>query len=184
MKGSARGEVRLVRWRSPWGALPVQLHNGRVRAIALDPRSEPELVTVSPDRRAAGPIRGAADVAQLMQRLLRGRVSARAILAASDLSGYTEFERSVLSALAHVKRGETITYGALAAKIGAPRAARAVGTALGKNRTPILLPCHRVVATSGIGGYGGVRASSWRPGGQEPTAFKRSLLQSEGRLLR
>lgn len=172
--------VRVVTWRSPWGPLPVQLHRGRVHSIGLDPRAELPPVSNPPDGRPAGPLRTSADVTKFMGRVMTGKLTARAALAASDLSGYTEFERSVFAALAKVKRGETITYGEIATSVGAPRAARAVGTALGKNRAPILLPCHRVVASSGIGGYGGSAARAWRPGGQDPIAFKRALLASEG----
>jgi methylated-DNA-[protein]-cysteine S-methyltransferase len=67
----------------------------------------------------------------------------------------TPFTRRVLDALAQVPCGETRTYGSLAKSIGAPGAARAVGTALSKNPIPIILPCHRVVATNSIGGFAG-----------------------------
>lgn len=70
------------------------------------------------------------------------------------LSG-TSFQRSVWQALTAIPYGETKTYGELAAMIHAPKAARAVGTACGKNPVPILLPCHRVVAGNGLGGFGG-----------------------------
>jgi O-6-methylguanine DNA methyltransferase len=62
----------------------------------------------------------------------------------------------VLKELAHVPYGQTTTYGALAAKVGHPRAARAVGTVMNRNRIPIVLPCHRVVGANGsLVGYGG-----------------------------
>jgi methylated-DNA-[protein]-cysteine S-methyltransferase len=62
----------------------------------------------------------------------------------------------VLERLREVPRGETITYGALAARAGNPRAARAVGTACARNPVPIVVPCHRVLpGTGGIGNYGG-----------------------------
>lgn len=90
-----------------------------------------------------------------------------------DMSGMTEFQRQVLGAVSHVPRGRHITYGELAQRIGRPRAARAVGRALGSNPIPIVIPCHRVLAADGsLGGYsgrGGVRT-------------KRALLQLEGAL--
>jgi methylated-DNA-[protein]-cysteine S-methyltransferase len=62
----------------------------------------------------------------------------------------------VLGELARVPFGEVTTYGALAAKAGKPRAARAVGTIMNRNPIPIVLPCHRVVGASGsLVGYGG-----------------------------
>ena len=88
-----------------------------------------------------------------------------------DLGLAREFQRLVLGELARVPYAETTTYGALAARIGKPRAARAVGTALNRNPVPIVLPCHRVVGASGsLVGYGG---------GLER---KRALLALEGAL--
>jgi len=73
-----------------------------------------------------------------------------------DLGLARDFQRLVLDELARVPYAEVTTYGALAARIGNPRAARAVGTALNRNPVPIVLPCHRVVgATGSLVGYGG-----------------------------
>lgn len=72
------------------------------------------------------------------------------------------FARAVLARLIDVGYGQTITYGELATACGAPRAARAVGTVCARNPLPILIPCHRVVPTNGIGNYGGgVAAKQW-----------------------
>jgi methylated-DNA-[protein]-cysteine S-methyltransferase len=73
-----------------------------------------------------------------------------------DLRVAAPFARQVLDELARVPYGHTTTYGALAAKVGAPRAARAVGTVMNRNPIPIVLPCHRVVGANGsLTGYGG-----------------------------
>lgn len=73
-----------------------------------------------------------------------------------DLALATPFQREVLPALAAVGYGERVSYGALAARLGRPRAARAVGAALGANPLCVVLPCHRVVAGSGaLTGYAG-----------------------------
>jgi methylated-DNA-[protein]-cysteine S-methyltransferase len=73
-----------------------------------------------------------------------------------DLGGFAEFTRDVLGELARVPFGETTTYGHLAARVGRPRAARAVGTVMNRNPIPIVLPCHRVVGSSGsLVGYAG-----------------------------
>jgi methylated-DNA-[protein]-cysteine S-methyltransferase len=73
-----------------------------------------------------------------------------------DLRGLPDFTLAVLQELGNVPYGETTTYGALAAKAGHPRAARAVGTVMNRNRIPIVLPCHRVVGSDGsLVGYGG-----------------------------
>jgi methylated-DNA-[protein]-cysteine S-methyltransferase len=73
-----------------------------------------------------------------------------------DLTGAAEFTRDVLGELARVPFGEVTTYGHLAARVGRPRAARAVGTVMNRNPIPIVLPCHRVVGSSGsLVGYAG-----------------------------
>jgi len=70
-----------------------------------------------------------------------------------DLSGLTDFERSVLCETRKIQYGSVVTYSKLAARIGKPNAARAAGNALKKNPAPIVIPCHRVVSKGGIGGY-------------------------------
>ena len=73
-----------------------------------------------------------------------------------DLRGAAPFARQVLDELARVPYGHTTTYGTLAAKVGVPRAARAVGTVMNRNPIPIVLPCHRVVGANGsLTGYAG-----------------------------
>jgi methylated-DNA-[protein]-cysteine S-methyltransferase len=73
-----------------------------------------------------------------------------------DLRALPPFTVSVLDQLARVPYGETTTYGELARRVGHPRAARAVGTVMNRNRIPIVLPCHRVVGATGeLTGYAG-----------------------------
>jgi methylated-DNA-[protein]-cysteine S-methyltransferase len=89
-----------------------------------------------------------------------------------DLSALPQFQRLVLDELQRVPFGATNTYGGLAARIGKPRAARAVGGALNKNPVPIIVPCHRIVgATGSLVGYAG------------GLARKEQLLKLEGSLL-
>jgi O-6-methylguanine DNA methyltransferase len=71
-----------------------------------------------------------------------------------DLSSTTPFQRAVVTALRKVPRGETVTYGELAALAGRPNAPRAAGTVCARNEFMFLVPCHRVVSAAGIGGYG------------------------------
>lgn len=91
-----------------------------------------------------------------------------------DLRHVTPFQRSVLQAARAIPAGQVATYGQIGRRIGRPRAARAIGQALGSNPVPIVVPCHRVLASDGsLGGYsgrGGIRT-------------KRRLLQLEGALL-
>jgi methylated-DNA-[protein]-cysteine S-methyltransferase len=86
----------------------------------------------------------------------------------------SDFRRAALETLrAEVGPGNVLTYGALAARIGHPRAARAVGSACATNPVPIIVPCHRVVPGSGgVGSYGG------------GPARKRELLAHEGATVR
>ena len=68
----------------------------------------------------------------------------------------TEFQKKVWAALAEIPYGEKATYGEIAARIGKPKACRAVGTANHHNPVPIIVPCHRVIGAGGsLTGYGG-----------------------------
>jgi O-6-methylguanine DNA methyltransferase len=109
--------------------------------------------------------------AEQIKRYLTGERTA--FDAPVDLSGLTAFQRQVLQAVSRVPHGTVVSYAELARRIGRPRAARAVGQALGRNPVPLVIPCHRVLASDGsMGGYsgrGGVRT-------------KRALLKLEGAL--
>jgi methylated-DNA-[protein]-cysteine S-methyltransferase len=84
-----------------------------------------------------------------------------------ELDG-TPFQQDVWAELTRIPYGKTISYGELARRVGRPKGPRAVGQANGKNPIPIIVPCHRVLASTGIGGYGG------------GLPMKRSLLAVEG----
>jgi methylated-DNA-[protein]-cysteine S-methyltransferase len=88
-----------------------------------------------------------------------------------DLSGVDDFERRAYEVAREIKPGSTLTYGEIAARLGEPGAARAVGAAMGRNPVPIIVPCHRVLAAGG--GFGGFSA----PGGLETKA---AMLAIEG----
>lgn len=88
-----------------------------------------------------------------------------------DLSHLTAFQRRVLEETRKVPRGQVATYAQIAKRIGQPKAVRAVGQALRRNPVPIVVPCHRVIASDGsLGGYGGEMRSR----------HKLQLLQLEG----
>ncbi|MFH1209115.1 MAG: MGMT family protein [Candidatus Omnitrophota bacterium] len=71
-----------------------------------------------------------------------------------DLSNCTPFEKKVYRMLRRVPAGKVLSYGELAKRAGYPGAARAVGSAMKKNRLPIVIPCHRVISSSGgVGEY-------------------------------
>ena len=65
----------------------------------------------------------------------------------------TRFQKDVLIAASRIPNGKTKTYKEIAKEIGRPGAWRAVGSALHKNPLPIIIPCHRVIASDGLGGY-------------------------------
>ena len=65
----------------------------------------------------------------------------------------TEFQLSVWEQVKNIPYGQVITYGDIAKAINSPKACRAVGNAVGANPLPIIIPCHRVVAVNGIGGF-------------------------------
>lgn len=72
-----------------------------------------------------------------------------------DLQG-TEFQRQVWGELIHIPFGSTQSYGGIARRLNNPKAVRAVGSANGRNPIPIVVPCHRVIASDGsLGGYAG-----------------------------
>jgi len=89
-----------------------------------------------------------------------------------DLALQADFNRRVLRELARVPYGEVVTYGELASRAARPRAARAVGTVMNRNPLPIVLPCHRVIGSTGklVGYAGGLER-------------KETLLRLEGALL-
>jgi len=141
---------------SPIGPLFVAASIRGLAAISFESDPEDQLERLA---RIAGPcvLRSpkSVDVARReLDEYFAGR--RRVFDLALDLRALPRFTVSVLHELARVPYGETTTYGALAAAAGRPRAARAVGTVMNRNRIPIVLPCHRVVGASGdLVGYGG-----------------------------
>jgi len=72
-----------------------------------------------------------------------------------DISSATPFQQKVWQTARCIPYGETRSYGWLAAETGKPKAARAAGQAMARNRLPIVIPCHRVTGSNGIGGFSG-----------------------------
>ena len=108
-----------------------------------------------------------ADLARKIERRLAGDRHNRIDL---DLRGATEFEQAVWMKALEIPRGEVRPYGWIAAEIGRPKAVRAVGTALGHNPVPLIVPCHRVVRSDGMIGQ-------YSLGGPQN---KRTILAGEG----
>lgn len=102
--------------------------------------------------------------ASLLERYFRGeRVDFSAL--PLDLSWTTGFRRKVLDLVVTIPYGTVMTYGEVARQVGSPRGARAIGGAMASNLLPIIIPCHRVVGSSGaMTGYtapGGLASKKW-----------------------
>ncbi len=141
---------------SPMGPLFVAASEQGLAAISFDPAPESQLERLA---RIAGPavLRSPRSVDAARRELDQYFEGKRHSFDLSlDLRALPPFTVSVLQELARVPYGKTTTYGALASRVGRPSAARAVGTVMNRNRIPIVLPCHRVVGSSGdLVGYAG-----------------------------
>jgi methylated-DNA-[protein]-cysteine S-methyltransferase len=141
---------------SPLGPLLVAASDRGLLRVIYDAEPERELERLA---RVAGPRvlrspRAVDGVRRQLDEYFEGRRDRFDL--ALDLRGLAPFAETVLGELARVPYGTTTTYGTLAARAGAPKAARAVGTVMNRNPVPIVLPCHRVVGASGaLTGYGG-----------------------------
>lgn len=123
-----------------YGAEPTALELGRI-VRSYGPG-------VLPDTRRVDP------VARELDQYFRGK--RRAFDVAFDLSPLTPFQRRVLAATARVPYGDVSTYARVAARAGSDKGSRAAGQALGANPIPIVVPCHRILASDGtLGGYAG-----------------------------
>lgn len=160
-----------IAWSAAGTDPPARVH--AVQAVQLPERDE---ATTRARLARRLPLARAEDPPPDIRRLIEG-IRATFDGELVDLSGVTldyrgvpRFHRAVYEAARTIPAGTTHTYGEVAAMAGAPRAARAVGHALARNPFPLIVPCHRVLAAGGIGGFsadGGV-------------ATKRRLLALEG----
>ncbi len=105
-----------------------------------------------------------------LARAVRRRLGGERTPIQTDLSGLTPFEQAVLAKTQEIPYGEVRPYAWIAREIGAPRAVRAVGSALANNPIPLVIPCHRVVRSDG-------RLGNYSLGGGEA---KRTMLRAEG----
>jgi O-6-methylguanine DNA methyltransferase len=135
---------------SPIGTVYVA-YNGRGVSMLL-PAENAEEFAGAFARRFGRPVRAtdapAETIARAVRRTLRGE---RATLD-YDLRGLSDFERATLLKAAEIPRGEVRPYAWIAREIGRPGAVRAVGSALGRNPVPLLIPCHRVILSDGTPG--------------------------------
>jgi methylated-DNA-[protein]-cysteine S-methyltransferase len=137
---------------------------------ASEARTRARLRRRFPDAAEASPPPPVQRAIEGIVALLQGEAIDLAAVAL-DLDGVPPFDRRVYEVARTIPAGATLAYGDIAARLGAPREARAVGHALGHNPFPLVVPCHRVLATGGkVGGFSA-------HGG---TATKLRLLSIEG----
>ena len=144
---------RYARFESPIGPLVVAWNGLGVSVVEAAPDDAvfEAAHRARTGRRAMKSERLPGSLERAIARRLRGDRRVRIDL---DLRGHTDFEREVWLKALEIPRGEVRPYGWVAAEIGRPKAVRAVGTALGHNPVPLIVPCHRVVRTDGtIGQY-------------------------------
>jgi len=148
MQGIALFETAIGACGIAWGEggiVGVQLpEGGEARTRARLRRRFPDAAEIPPP----ADVRRAVDG---IVRLLRGEPVDLSIVAL-DLERVAPFHRRVYEAARAIAPGATLSYGEIAARIGAPGAARAVGQALGRNPFPVIVPCHRVLAAGGKAG--------------------------------
>jgi methylated-DNA-[protein]-cysteine S-methyltransferase len=175
-------EVAVLTLEGPWGPYVVAATERGVVAADWAVTDDAFLAGL---RRRLGPIEVVSD-GPAAERLAATRPQLVAMLAGEptptasipiDLADRPRFDRVVLEAVRAIGWGETASYGAVARRIGTPRASRAVGGALGRNPISMVIPCHRVIAADGtLGGYGG---DGWVDHDQH-LARKEALLRREG----
>jgi methylated-DNA-[protein]-cysteine S-methyltransferase len=157
------GRRRVTDWDgvvvTPVGPVGVRLAGAALAEVAFLPPETPPRAAVSPAAAAA--------LARLEAYFADPRASRQALALAPR---GTPFQRRVWAALGEIPCGSVITYGELARRLGS--SPRAVGGARRANPWPILVPCHRVVAATGRGGYAGATRGPW-------PALKEWLLQLE-----
>ena len=152
-----------MRVRRPVGLLSLEAEAGRLTRIGL---------------RAEGPLRPPeaeilATAARQLEEYFAGERGTFTVELLRPL-GASDFQHRVWDAMERIPCGETRTYGDLARELGT--SPRAVGSACGRNALPILIPCHRVVSASGLGGYAG----DWEKG--LALEVKSVLLEHERRM--
>ena len=134
---------------SPIGPLTLMSRDGRLTNLVMHGQAH----AVAPPPGAVRDDGAFDDVAAQLDEYFAGRRTSFDI--PLDLEG-TDFQRDVWDQLCAIPYGGTISYGELARRVGRPGAARAVGSANGRNPVAVIVPCHRVIAgDGGLGGYGG-----------------------------
>ena len=169
------GEVWFQGERLLWSELPSPHRGTRARARVTPTQGgvndPPPLRSTIPAKRALPGNGGVSKAEELVHRFQSYFAGSRTSFddIELELDGWTPFQLAVLTALRRVPYGEVVSYSDLARLAGHPRAQRAAGTFCARNRFGLVVACHRVVGTHGLGSYGSL--------GLE---YKRRLLELEG----
>lgn len=163
---------RLAVFPSPLGWIALQTRGPVLVQLAFG-HASPDKALAALDQRLAAGLAVGQQSSQLSERLVAYASGARNDFRDVKLDGgsQTDFQRRIVEQCRRIGYGRVMTYGELAQAAGFPRAARAVGSVMRTNRTPLVVPCHRVVASSG------------KPGGYsagEGVRMKLRLLELEG----
>lgn len=124
-----------------------------ISAVKLDVEEDGAFESYYADRLGRPTVRGSLpdSYADAVRRAIKGEKNTQPPV---TLEGLTEFEKTVLEHLARIPTGEVRPYAWLAREVGRPKAIRAVGTVMARNPVPFLMPCHRLVpSTGGVGNY-------------------------------
>lgn len=163
--------LKYTLFQTTWGWSAILYSSKGLVATSLPQRTEQHaLMALGRNIESAVPVTGGLE--DLLKRL-RDYFDGRRVNFADrlDMEKATRFQRRVWEVTRSIPYGETRSYLWIARRVRSPRAARAVGQALGANPLPIIIPCHRVVSSDGgLGGFGG------------GLDMKRRLLKMEGRL--
>lgn len=173
--------VAIATLAGPWG--PYHVATSARGVVAAEWGISRERFETSLSHRLGSPLETGAE-AEAMLRRLRPRIerllSGAAVDGSTiplDLADRPAFDQGVLIAVRDIPWGRTASYGEIARRVGAPRAARAVGGAVGRNPVSLVVPCHRVIAADGtLGGYGGDGPA----GRADALERKQALLLREG----
>ena len=151
-------------YRSPAGLLHLWATSAGISALCFAKKPLVPGANVAKAGKGPDPFKG---IVKQLDQYFKGRPVK--FVYQADIPFGTSFQKAVWKKLAELPPGQLITYGALAREIKRPKAVRAVGQAVGANPLPIIIPCHRVIASDGkLGGY------AWGMG------LKKKLLKIEG----
>lgn len=149
-------------WQSPIGKLDIQLNDGCIVAIEIKPNNNKTSASQRASQHASSVVQ------QQLQAYFAGQQTEFDL--PLNMSG-THFQKKVWREMLKIPAGETRSYGDIAKRLKS--SARAVGNACRANPIPLIVPCHRVVAKAGLGGFGGETRGRLM-------SIKRWLLQHEG----